>query len=531
MTKRGFFSDGINVNAEQAEEKLAEYKGVAKPTRGPAAKHPPSSGSRRAIIERTPFQRRLRWVMLRLLKLGAVLGVYFTIAGISFLATSVSLHQGKLEHKVRLKGADVALSVPADGDDIALRVTAEDGTQGIYERKEGGVWTVSLVPEASESGYKEFFSTDRGSIWAYSGREAGKLTIRVVNDDGEVTKYNFTQPREVKTVVGAGTGIPDHDHKLYGLTGRITVFIDDADRLLLDYEAERGSSTYYTIDAERGFSPVTEEEGARLALDLRKWTKRRPRVTLLRFGNMLQVQWRDSDGRLAGHTTLDTHGGIYVDFGIERVDSEAAETGKEGEGKRGAILAELIASSVVIALLLILFRRDFRLLTRYLGKPMRRTKAVLTATGTAVGAKIASGLGTALLVMLAYLLAGRAVAEKLITVPENFRQPMDLVSHDVLGIIAGIAVIPSTEELIFRGVLFLICVRMFGKLGAVLVTTTLFVAMHFITYTMAPVVIVMLSMAGISAVLVLLWTRRVYWCIAFHATFNAIGIAMWSVMT
>ncbi|MBN2209634.1 MAG: CPBP family intramembrane metalloprotease [Candidatus Coatesbacteria bacterium] len=420
---KGFFDISVNINREEAERKLAEYRGIAKPRAGPLLDHPPPVREESAIVERSPFQRRLRWVFFRLLKLGVALGVSTIIAGLGVILSNMdSLHRGEFEHKLSLGNAEVAVSDPNDTDGFAVKITKEEGTCAVYERADSGVWRMSLLDKGSE------------------------------------------------------------------LNG--------------------------------------EEEGVRLRFERRQWMNKHPNVKLLRKGNTLRMTLHASDIWLEVNATINTTAGTYVDFSMAGAS----------RGKEAVILAQAIFSVVTIGLVLLMFWRDLKLLARYLGSTMKSCRALLTAAGAAAGAKVVSALGALLLIVPAVLRSGRSAllpgrpVEQILGIPEGFHSPIETMATNAVGIVAFSCIVPAAEELVFRGVLFLICLRLLGKRGAVLVTSGLFVLYHHSTYPMVPVTILMLGVAGVSAALVLLWTRRLRWSIVFHSAFNALAFTAWSAV-
>ena len=275
--------------------------------------------------------------------------------------------------------------------------------------------------------------------------------------------------------------------------------------------------------AEDGRWSVKTEDGA-------VSTKAHQNVKLLRFGDMLQVQQYSSGGLPTGNTTINTATGTYVDIGMSGEKTGIAGAREDEMRGQNVLVSQAIFSLVSIAAVLLLFRRDLRLLVRYLGKPMRPVKAMLVALGGAVGAKAVPAL-ILIVVSVPFFYFGRTREFKNLVMPENLQHPMDMVSESTFSVVAGIGVMPIAEELIFRGVIFLICFRLFGKIGGVIASTVLFVLIHIGTYSMVPAVILILAVAGVFAALVLLWTKRLRYAMAFHVAFNAMGIAVWSAVT
>jgi len=195
------------------------------------------------------------------------------------------------------------------------------------------------------------------------------------------------------------------------------------------------------------------------------------------------------------------------------------------------LVSHIVLPSIIAIFMMILFRRDLRLQMRFLGRPLRPVKAIIATILAVFGSRI----GVVLLVLpilIPYLFFSKELGLSqsqildFIEAPEEVKHVTEALSDWPLGGFCAVVIAPIVEELLLRGVLFLIFIRIMGKMWAILPTTILFVLLHYSTYPMGPIIVVVLGMTGLFAALVLLWTRHLRWAILFHSVSNATVLAL-----
>lgn len=196
------------------------------------------------------------------------------------------------------------------------------------------------------------------------------------------------------------------------------------------------------------------------------------------------------------------------------------------ESDRLSLVRKALRSGPPFLFLLALFSRDFRLLGRYLGPPKRPFRAVLTVV---VVLLIELALTVSVFAVFHFLLPRElsrpdSVNRKFIM--KNIIQPIvdsgEISLSTALAMSSVCVVGPIMEELIFRGVLFLLLLRLAGKWPAVVLTSTIFAGLHQIG--MDGVNWLMVSVhttSGLALCTVLLLTHRLRWCILLHSIWNS----------
>ncbi|MBN1592404.1 MAG: CPBP family intramembrane metalloprotease [Candidatus Coatesbacteria bacterium] len=529
MAKHGFFSDGVNINAKEAEQKLDEYQGIAKPTPGQR----PKQDWEARILERTPHQRRVRWVMFRILKLGIVGVVFLAIAAVSWMVAKFDTMQiGIFDNKFALGNAKVSTFNRKDSGEISLKITSDDEILAIYDRAVDGKWTQRQDAALGKDDYEEMFSTDADVFRAYSGKDAGRLTFVSSDDEGKLSIFQIDEAGNIARIGDGEERPPEHTLK-YEFKGydKTTISFNNCRELLLEIKSKTGRTEYYDIAGEGGLkSRQAGGEGSGFIEALVAASNER-RAKILRFGDMVQISQFDSSGRYIAHSTINTKTGVFVDFDLREKGAVGEGTAGESTAK-GQSTAPIEAFSWLITAILVfmLFKRDLRLLVRYLGPPMRPMKAALMATLTAVASKAIPLLIAVFFLALPFMFGYLDNWDDL-KLSENLRNPLDNITSSPYGIAYVSVIAPVAEELIFRGALFLICLRIMGRKWAVIVTTVLFILLHFMSYPMSIFCVFAFALAGSLAAIILLKTHRLRWPMLFHSVFNVIAVVFWSLIT
>ncbi|MCD6327839.1 CPBP family intramembrane metalloprotease [bacterium] len=206
-----------------------------------------------------------------------------------------------------------------------------------------------------------------------------------------------------------------------------------------------------------------------------------------------------------------------------------------GWGDAGAPPSFRAAASlgVLFPLLFILFRRDVRLLARYLGTAKKPAASVLTIIVVFV-------IEIALLINVAiafYFLVPRGLSaptpETGEFIMKNIVQPIIVGEINITTVLAASYLCitgPVLEELLCRGVLFILFLRLAGKWPAVILTSLIFAALHQIG--MDGINWFMVSthtISGLALCTVLLYTRRLRWCILMHSMWNT-GVTLFLIL-
>ncbi len=188
----------------------------------------------------------------------------------------------------------------------------------------------------------------------------------------------------------------------------------------------------------------------------------------------------------------------------------------------GALVGKMVDDTVLFLLLLAMFWRDIRLLGRFLGAPtgiFRSSAAVLVALLLMISATVAI-----MMVLPREAGAGNPRLQRFIR--KNVMEPIAQTGKvGAAPVMAGAAIcitIPLVEELLLRGALFLLLLRIVGKWPAVLVSSVIFAALHQIGMSAIswPVFCVHTT-HGLMLCLVLLYTHRLRWCVVLHSLWNS----------
>ena len=201
------------------------------------------------------------------------------------------------------------------------------------------------------------------------------------------------------------------------------------------------------------------------------------------------------------------------------------------DSEKPNLLKMAVASGVLFPLLFVLFRRDVRLLGRYLGPPRRSRSSVLTIL-------IVLLVELALTVNVAavfYLFLPRGLStptpETGQFIRKNIVQPIvegvEVSITTVLAVLSVCIVGPVVEELLCRGVLFLLFLRLTGKWPAVILASLVFAGLHQIGMDGINWFMVSIhTISGLALCVVLLYTHRLRWCILMHSMWNTGAILL-----
>ena len=196
----------------------------------------------------------------------------------------------------------------------------------------------------------------------------------------------------------------------------------------------------------------------------------------------------------------------------------------------------LIVYVGLILLTIALFRRDLRLLLRFLGHRRafwRMVAVVLLLLLFEVAVLIGSGL------YLSYdyirsseekppsfhskvrsYVNSRIEKEMKAREPDALKEVHRLMNAPIKMAIIISLLAPVLEELLFRGVIFLMLLRLVGKWGALGLSSALFSLMHFISTPFGIIHFAWLLFAGLLFGYTLIRTRRLLASILFHAMWN-----------
>ncbi|MBN1592405.1 MAG: CPBP family intramembrane metalloprotease [Candidatus Coatesbacteria bacterium] len=527
MGGRGFFSGNMNINREEAEQKLGEYTGRARPI----FRSRPDGLSRLSweaeIAEQTPFQRRFVWILYRVIKLLAAYYLPIIAVGVYVSASeSHHLHKGKFEHRITSSGSKIEVSgVKATGE-MAVRVISEEKSIAIYERDSSGRWSMKTPSSLIYEGYRKLVTTRYGEVSAYTGAEAERLTLLADPDRGPEVGYAVDSQGNLVSLPDEALRVPAHSHAFSIQEAESTVFISEDNSVLLEIDPIRSIHSIYSVDESRGFLEIDQDAAFEPLLAAWTWGSE-SRAKFHKDDDAIIVKWKGPNSTRENWARINTLKASYRDFDWSRKRPQDSETNPSVDGVPDSSVYELSASISIAALLLLFFRRDIRLLGRYLGKPMRVGRALLTTGLSTIGARIAY-----ILVIFSIIIPNtvyhegydpsRLVVPDFLDVPDEVQQVEEERGNSQFGAICSIGLAPIVEELTFRCVLFLIFLRIFGKFWSVIMTTALFVLAHESVYTLAPIIVIVIGSLGLAMALVLLWTRRLRWSILCHALSNAI---------
>ncbi|MBN1592386.1 MAG: CPBP family intramembrane metalloprotease [Candidatus Coatesbacteria bacterium] len=225
---------------------------------------------------------------------------------------------------------------------------------------------------------------------------------------------------------------------------------------------------------------------------------------------------------------LATFTGLYWMLG------EALGTGNWADIDTLKISGNVVMLTVMLPVTYVLFRREARLLGKHLGEArkwlisIRFVILILLAEillSTAITLSFYFWLPRHL--SSAHPRTAKQIFEKVI-MPIVERGEIDFNSSLAL-LIACIAA-PAMEEMVFRGGLFALLLKFTGKLPAVFLSSLIFAGLHQIGIERINYMVLSVHVAsGIALCLVLLFTRRLFWCFVLHSLWNT-GIAILAIL-
>lgn len=194
-------------------------------------------------------------------------------------------------------------------------------------------------------------------------------------------------------------------------------------------------------------------------------------------------------------------------------------------------LSEFIRGAAFILIWTLLFRRDMRMVARFLGRPMRSSIALFSVACSASASMLL--LGTSLSFNLSQTEAlGPTIAS---SVEKLGSSPLAtfLLSDRILKVFTICVVTPIIEETLFRCALFLLFLRILGKWPALLITSALFGVGHIravISHGLSCEHLLYAGWIGLVAGLFLILTHRLRWCILFHSLSNGFKMFMYFII-
>lgn len=132
-------------------------------------------------------------------------------------------------------------------------------------------------------------------------------------------------------------------------------------------------------------------------------------------------------------------------------------------------LSKFVRGIAFILIWALLFRRDIRLVARFLGRPMRSSVAFFSVVCSASASVLL--IGTSLSFDLAQTEATSPIHFASAPRPDQSTAATSLLFDQVLKVFARCVVTPIIEETLFRCALFLLFLRVFGKWPALLMTS------------------------------------------------------------
>ncbi|MBN1592385.1 MAG: CPBP family intramembrane metalloprotease [Candidatus Coatesbacteria bacterium] len=175
--------------------------------------------------------------------------------------------------------------------------------------------------------------------------------------------------------------------------------------------------------------------------------------------------------------------------------------------------------------IVLIFRRDLRLLCNYLGEAVDVGRSVLE-TGLFF---IMALLGTTLLRLLFIFLPPQLCEPNLPGAGHFWRDVIEPLMGGggislgvVLGTIGPCLLAPAAEELLSRGVLFMLLLRLSGRWSAVIGSSVIFSYLHQTALDELNIHQFISSfLIGVILCWLLLRTNRLRWCILLHVTWNS----------
>ncbi|MCD6326015.1 CPBP family intramembrane metalloprotease [bacterium] len=265
-----------------------------------------------------------------------------------------------------------------------------------------------------------------------------------------------------------------------------------------------------------------DEYGALISLETISSGSETRRLKFLKDGTyVLTIFDKELELIRESHTSI--HDGIKVD----RVYNRAGKLIHEEKNQLMRLTRMTIGYSMLIAsalvLLMLAFRRDMRLLIRFVGQALRWPKALLAVLLSLLvwcGCGILDiGLNTSFSSFCSFLgkVAHSTAYSQHIPWAHGGKET-------IYGYATTVLMVPLVEELLFRGVLFLIFLRLSGKWGAVFSTTLLFTLCHFGNRDFTFQSVWLYAVGGLLLAFLLLKTGRLRWCIFYHTCHNLLLI-------
>ncbi len=220
----------------------------------------------------------------------------------------------------------------------------------------------------------------------------------------------------------------------------------------------------------------------------------------------------------------------FVPFVIFQVFEPVAT---EGRLRPIGMVVMIIRMVARMTLLIALFHRDIRLLGRFLGPSKGACRSTMFVAGM-IGLEILALIVIVAFAMICGIGPGPHAAPGSDFILTNFVRPIleiwqpekatNVLTNALVASGAasmGFVLVPIVEEIIFRGILLLLFLRLIGRWPAVILTSIIFAGLHQIG--LDGINWLMFShhtVAGLAYCLVLLHTHRLRWCILQHAAWN-----------
>ncbi len=204
-----------------------------------------------------------------------------------------------------------------------------------------------------------------------------------------------------------------------------------------------------------------------------------------------------------------------------------------GDVNLTSVILRIIRLAAHITLLFVLFGRDIRLLGRFLGPSRGAGRSILIVlvilllTGVAAATLLGFGLLAGLRPGPEHNPGGEFLFEHFVKPLVDVGKAGPSVDIGKMAALAlatallGFVLAPIAEELLFRGALFLLLLRLVGKWPAVLLVSLGFAGAHQIGFSSVNwFMLAGHTVTGVALCVVLLRTHRLRWCILMHAIWN-----------
>ena len=187
------------------------------------------------------------------------------------------------------------------------------------------------------------------------------------------------------------------------------------------------------------------------------------------------------------------------------------------------LIAMLIDRTLDAGLFLLMFKRDLRVLLKWLGQPASWLKSLLLPLIVALVSKF---LWLIVPATIRYCLSFYSIDSAAVG---SYGGEHGGFLLQLLSGLFGLIVAPTLEEILFRGIVFVVFLRLFGKWSAILISVLAFGLMHPLSFS-SWVHALDPCIGAACAFFVLFKTRRLSSCILLHGLDNAILGVLWIII-